>query len=92
MSIWDTPVSEISSEELINEFHWFHEQEGGRGMKDLINHDSVCNELEKRGYEINVYEANQCGVREPEETYCGECDTPYIENDYRSTCECGKKA
>ena len=59
MSIWNTPVSKCTTEELENNFHWFYEGEGGKGMKDLINHDEVCNELEKRGYIIQeVPEAN----------------------------------
>ena len=59
MSIWDTPVAKCTDNELEKNFHWFYENEGGKGMKDLINHDRVCNELERRGYIIQqVPEAN----------------------------------
>ena len=54
MSVWDTPLSECTSEELERNFHWFYEGEGGRGMKDLILHDRICTELETRGYEIRA--------------------------------------
>ena len=50
MSIWDKPMSECTSKELKDSFYWFHEGEGGKGMKDLINYDKVCDELEERGW------------------------------------------
>lgn len=50
MSIWDKPISKCTTRELKKEFYWFHEGEGGKGMKDLINHDQVCNELARRGW------------------------------------------